>query len=330
MSSRFFLYTPALCAAALLLTALLLPGCGGTVPMDPTASALRSGQTAVQPRQSWMTPEAKRGDLLYVSEYGGGVVDVFSYPHGQLVGELTNFFTPIGECLDKRGDVFIVNANINHGNPSIQEFAHGGTTMLESLSDPDEEPYACAVDRRSGDLAVTDQFGGISIYQNAQGSPTILRDPYMDLALWVGYDNQGDLFVDGLNAKIDTELDELPQGKKAWSKLTLSAPVGFPGEIQWDGSHITMGDDQYQSLNTSAIDQLQISGLTATILSTTVLSGSVEAYGTWIQGNRVVVPEESRSDDAVDVWHYPAGGSAIKSLDKSFNGPVGAVVSPAH
>jgi hypothetical protein len=277
-----------------------------------------------------MAPQAKRSDLLYVSEYGGGVVDVFSFPKGELMGELTGFFTPQGECVDTHGNVFIVNLNENRGQPSIQEFAHGGSSPLESLSDTNQSPYACAVDPTTGNLAVTNQFGPIAVYPHAKGSPTMLRDPFMDLALWAGYDNRGNLFIDGLNAKIATELDEFPNGKKAWTKITIDGTVGFPGNLQWDGSHLTIGDVQYQSQNASAIDRLSISGSGATILSTTVLGGSEEVFGTWIQGKRVIGPEDGHAFDAVDYWSYPGGGNSTKSLNKSFNGPFGAVVSPAR
>lgn len=324
-----------LCAGALTLGGCVAPSLNSTPPFD-SAPFGRSAQGdnvgaryARADKGSWMLPEAKRGDLLYISEYGGGVVDVFTFPRGKFVGQLGGFITPQGECRDKRGDVFIVNLNQNHGNPSIEEFAHGGTTPIESLNDSGQEPYGCSVDTQTGNLAVANESGGVALYANAKGNPTLLADPDITLALWCGYDNRGNLFLDGLNSKIATEFDELPKGKSTFTKITLNQTVGFPGNIQWDGSHLTLGDALYQGNNTSAIYQLKISGSTGTILGTTKLAGSEEVFGSWIQGARVVGPEEGPSFDKVDYWSYPAGGNATKSLTKSFAGPFGAVVSPA-
>jgi hypothetical protein len=89
--------------------------------------------------------------------------------------------------------------------------------------------------------------------------------------------------------------------------VTPNQTVGFPGNIQWDGSHVTLGNALYHDNNTSAIYQLKISGSTGTIRGTTKLGGSEDVFGSWIQGARVVRPEEG----------------------PSFGGPSGAVVSPA-
>ena len=81
-----------------------------------------------------MEPNAKNQDLLYVSDEQTCDVYVFSYREGNLVGTLTSgigFNAPGGECVDKRGDIFITNGNATN----ILEFAHGGTTPIERLKD---------------------------------------------------------------------------------------------------------------------------------------------------------------------------------------------------
>jgi len=60
----------------------------------PQIAALQS-QSALRDRSgSWMLPEAKSEDLLYISDVTG--VHVFSYPKGTLVGDLTGFASPQG------------------------------------------------------------------------------------------------------------------------------------------------------------------------------------------------------------------------------------------
>jgi hypothetical protein len=321
--SNLFIGSAAACAST------LFAGCGSG--LQPSAAP--SVSAAAKVRTSGMVPEAKRSDLLYISEYGGGVVDVFSFPNGKQVGTLNGFNSAQGECVDKKGDVFINNANINNGQPSIVEFAHGGTSPIATLSDNDQDPYGCAVDPRTGTLAVSNQSGKVALYQKAQGDPAYITDPDMALMLWCGYDNAGDLFVDGLNFKVATQLDEVPKGKTSFTPIQISGTIGFPGSIQWDGTHLTVEDAEYQGQDTTAIDQLQISGSSATIVGTTVLEGSEEVFEGWIAGKRLIGPEEGPSFDAVDFWPYPAGGKSIKSLHKSsgfFDGVFGAVVSPAR
>jgi len=72
-------------------------------------------------RPSWMTPDAKLRELLYVSDDATYDVYVFSYPQGKLVGTLTGFAAPGSLCSDAQGDVFIPNVLTS----TIVEYAHG-------------------------------------------------------------------------------------------------------------------------------------------------------------------------------------------------------------
>src|ERR1700728_389190 len=94
-------------------TAAMLPliaACGGSQPpigapgAMPQASAIA---THADRGKSWMLPEAKSEDLLYVSNYANGTVTVYSYKAGKLVGTLSGLRLPTGLCTNKRGDVFI-------------------------------------------------------------------------------------------------------------------------------------------------------------------------------------------------------------------------------
>jgi hypothetical protein len=55
--------------------------------------------------------------------------------------------------------VFITDTSTSQ----ILEFAHGGTTPINTLSDYDYQPVSCAVDPKSGNLAVTS--GGLGLPQ---------------------------------------------------------------------------------------------------------------------------------------------------------------------
>src|ERR1700729_644904 len=93
------------------LAVALLAGCGGTQSQGTGTSDMAPQSRApvghAEPDSSWMSPEAKSHDLLYV--VSGSNVDVFTYPGGTLVGTLTGFEYPLGLCSDSNGNVWIAN-----------------------------------------------------------------------------------------------------------------------------------------------------------------------------------------------------------------------------
>jgi hypothetical protein len=297
--------------------------------------ATGSGNTELVPDRTTATAgRSTSGDLLYISEYGGGVIDVFSYPQGAFVKSIAYLDgTPQGECVDKKGNVWVVEIG---GHPTIQEFSHTGTA-IGSLSDQGENPYGCSVDPVTGNLAVSSEYsstsfqGSVSIWKKAGGAPAVYTDPAIDLMLWCGYDNRGNLFVDGLPPSGSSEFAfaELPKGSKTFTNIELKG-IAFPGNIQWDGSSLTVGDPAYKS--GSAIFRVTVSGSKAAITGKTALKDSYEVYQSWIQGGSVIGPDDGPSLDAVQLWKYPVGGRPAMTLSKGsstfFNGPFGAVVSP--
>ncbi|HEY2555390.1 MAG TPA: hypothetical protein VGI15_09065, partial [Candidatus Cybelea sp.] len=193
-------------------------------------------------RRSWMSPDAKKSSLLlYISDEASGDVYVYAYrsPNhlGKLVGTLTGFSTPSGECVDKAGDVFVTNT----GADDIIEYAHGGTTAINTLADlPGEFPYSCAIDRTTGNLAVTDLFssygsGNVAIFPNAQGTPSIYTDPDFGGMYFVAYDNAGNLFLDGTpSGSGEFVFGELPNGSSTITTIALNTSISFPGGVAWD------------------------------------------------------------------------------------------------
>lgn len=273
---------------------------------------------------SWMDPGAKSGDLLYVSDTESSYVYVFSYPKGKLVGTLMDFADPAGECIDKKGDVFIANT----GESDILEYTHGGTSPLATLDDSGYFPTGCSVDPTTGNLAVTNFTttgsgqGDVVIYAHAKGNP---KGNYTDSAIFemflCGYDASGNLFLDGLSHGSAFAFAELRKGGAALTNVTLDQSIGLPGAVQWDGKYVAVGD---QATNT--IYQFSISGKRGKKMGSTVLGGAAEVFQFWIDGSQVIGPDSSAAD--VKVWDYPAGGKAIKTLTGVYV-PLGAAVSPA-
>ena len=74
-------------------------GMRGSAPPSTTFTQ-PSANAVVRPAhaRSWMLPEAKSETLLYVSNVY--TITVYSYPKGKLVGTLSDFEKPYGECVD--------------------------------------------------------------------------------------------------------------------------------------------------------------------------------------------------------------------------------------
>jgi hypothetical protein len=124
----------------------------------------------------------------------------FELPSLALLGTLTGFNGPQGECSDKLGHVWVTNTY----SYQILEFAHDGS-LVNTLTDPSGLPVSCAWDKKTGNLAVTNiyDFGGsqppgeVLVYPGASGTPTAYTDADMYYYYSDGYDSHGNLFIDG-------------------------------------------------------------------------------------------------------------------------------------
>jgi hypothetical protein len=278
-----------------------------------------------------MTPGATTQDLLYVSNYGDNEVLAYSYPQGKLVGKLTGFAGPEGICADKKGDIWIVN----HTGPDVVEYKHGGTKRIATLHDRGESPISCSVDPATGDLAVTDfNLADVSIYAHAKGSPKLYAIPNSEWTYFCGYDDKGNLFVDGwTGATLGFVFAELPKGKKSFTVIHLTgAIIYFPGNVQWDGKHVAVGDEEYQHTPSGYYESAiyQTTGAGGKIVHKTVLSGSGDIVEFSIEGNTVIGPDfQWEGANSVYFWSYPAGGKIKRSLKKGFSEPIGSAISLA-
>jgi hypothetical protein len=290
-----------------------------------TTPALSIGTSS----RSWMNSHAKSGDLMYVSNtVGGGSgtarVTVYSLPSMKLVGTLTGFKDPQGECVDKAGDVYVTDITLDE----VFEYAHGGTSPIKTLSDASGAPVGCAVNPLTGDLAVSNFYdfsgsGGILIYPGGSGNPTQYDNPNIYYYYLPCYDNKGDLFVVGLNGGFRSPtLAELSTASDSFTTITLNQSIGDPGDVQWHGKYLAVGD---QSVN--EIYQFKIAGSSGKLKGTTDLGDAEDVFQFWIVGNEVIGADNEGDD--VGFWPYPAGGSPIKTLNTDVSFPEGVTLSKA-
>ena len=338
---KFSLLTYALICTA---SAVLMAGCSSGssslgAPLGVTPSAFYSPRTisingllitAAHPNLRMrshvgpVTPDKhheKKGLYQYVSDFYNSALVEFDYPKGDSsIGEISGVADdPQGECGDAlygaaKRDFWVVSS----GADEIEEFTVGGTGPIKILSESTGEAAGCAMDPSSGNLAVTLLgTGAVVIFTDASGTGTVVADG-MASTYFDGYDNKGDLFVDGITESDTYGVVEMASGSSSFSPVTLSNTIQFPGGIQWDGKYVTLNDQEGH-----AIYGYTCSGMRCTLERTVSLSGSGDCAGTWIGKGDVFCADAG--NEAVEVWKYPAGGSPIASLTGPVDLPIGIV-----
>ena len=297
----------------------LLAGCNGTA-----ASVAPEALPA-----SWMSPGAASQALLYVTNSGLSSVDVYAWPALTRAGTLSGFQIPYAECVDGAGNVYIVD----YGARQVDEYRHGGSKAFKTYADEEGNPIACSVDKMTGNLAVSNLTAGASkpgnvlVFPQGTGKPTKYTAPGFRFYWFVGYDDRSNLFVDG-EAPSVVALAELPKGGATFEAIAMNQSIAFPGDVQWDGKYLAVGDQR-----ADRIYQFAISGKTATEKSSSSLGGASDVFQFWITGGTTRHPQgtevvgASYGSDKVELWKYPAGGSPLARL-AGFYGPNGVVISP--
>jgi hypothetical protein len=308
--------------------------------LNPTATSAAIATNARRPdhRRSWLRPDIKKHEhVLFVSDASTGDVYLYKLPGLDVVGRLTGFDQPQGECSDTKGDVWVTDAN----GQTIYELSHQG--KLEArLSDTSGYPVGCAWDASTGNLAVMNLFGlnstagAVLIYPDASKSPTSYANAAQYYYDFGSYNTQGDLFFDGRNANGSFMLSELPKG--ASSAKTISVTGGtiyFPGLVQWGATYLNVGDQDCGNLYSSCVYWLTVGAKSAAIEGKASLeSSSGEQICDLAQG--VILKNAIYGSDndfcgygasATYAWPYPGGGSPTSSNDTVDSTPVGAAVS---
>jgi hypothetical protein len=286
------------------LAMLFLAACSGPLGRNGAPPAMTPAG-----RQSWMAPAAQ-GDLLYISELYSSVTNVYTYPRGQFVGSLTYPGSGTGGlCSDKAGDIFITTAY------AIYEYQHGFATPVATIAAAAD---GCSIDPITGDLAAAIPNSGVSIYRAGPRYqwhlPRLYKIPRL---LSCGYDGKGNLFVDG----VPPYFKELPRGGSKFENVSLSKLPKNPGNIEWDGRYVAVGDGQ-----NLLIRRFAISGTRGTQVGMLHLAGPSQGEQFWIQGNTIIAPAYSNGWIA-GFWRYPHGGFAYNAISET--SAYGATVSVA-
>lgn len=295
----------------------MLAGCSGSQPQPGLLGATaNAGRTAARAGRdtSWILPEATQHTLLYISTATAGVY-VYDYPSRRIVGTLTDAITPQGLCSDAAGNVFVSDAS----GQQVLEYAHGGSAPVKRLTGAGY-PISCAVDPRSGNLAVASDTSAISIFFKAKGRPKLVNDPGANF-WFCAYDSKGNLFAnDDFPKHHQIFIGELPRGSSTFKNLKLDRLIKYPLGIQWYDGYLALGDT-----TDNKIYQVRVSNSDAKLVLTTRLVGAKDTRQFTFYRNKLISPDPS--SDFAGIWSYPAGGGPLRKIDGIFGEPLGSAIS---
>lgn len=328
-------------ALACFAAAVTFAGCNGpqasTVPAHASFSELKAPVASASQEPGGVKTASE--DLIYLS-YGScgsftgecyAEVAIYTFPGGDPIGTWNAAGYALGECADKAGNVFVTYILGSVGE--VFEFAHGDTSPAKTLSDPAGFPVACSVDTDSGDLAVVNDTGSLSIYTHASGNPTTFNYPGVTLNS-VGYGDRGTLFVDGLTAYPSSKfvLAKLPKGGSSFENVTPNKQVNGAEELFWDGKYLALQAGYNQ------IYRFEIRGSSGRFVGATQpkhLRGGIDQY--WIVDNQIVAAYSWKpcraicSDEGtVGIWHYPSGRVITKHFTPDLSPAAGMALSLAQ
>jgi hypothetical protein len=309
--SRLAIYALGLSAAV-----GLMAGCssnGGTAFGVPSAMSSLSHLVSVTSDK-----HAKKKAVYQYMSVSNAILE-YDYPKSdKSIGQI-----PVGGGAGECADVLYGAAKrdfwVTVPGDEYDEFAVGATRPIKTLTESVGLASNCAMDPITGNLAAPIFGNGdVVIFAHASGSGTAMTTPLFE-AYFAGYDNNGNLFVDGRTSSFAFGLVELPKGSSTFESVSISNTVSFPGAVQWDGKYLTVGDQE-----SHAIYRYSVSGTAATLKGTVSLTGSSDCGQTWIGSGGVVFCPDSGNTQG-EVYKYPAGGSAIAILMTNGYGPGGVV-----
>jgi len=337
-------------ALALLASCGQASSTGGASGLSPTLAVMRP---TVHPDHGtpWMAPEARDAKmLLYVGdEDKTNDVFIYDFPSGKAVGKLTGFDGPSGLCVDAAGDVYVPNLM----NGTTVEYAHGGTKVLNTY-DAGGVSIGCSVDSK-GDLAVTNYEGTMTVYA---GGKSNRGTRYTDSSCggdWqpAGYDDKGNLYLEGVNASNGVVICELPADSTSMRVVSSSGiGIGNAGAVTWDGKYLVLSGNPIGSGSQGSELLVRVTegadGSLQAVSDTQLVDSCYDGYVdiplpfilgekntpvNRVQGHTVLGPNTWCTNSGyskVEYWKYPKGGAPFAQLSNPPNAPDGAVVSIAE
>ena len=312
--------------SGLLVLASILVACGGMqssvsgpLPHTKNTSHVRPDRSG-----SWTDTASSYGLLLYVALPFNRIVNIYTVPGAQLVGQIKGLRYPWALCSDNSGDVWVADEPTYY-RTTIAEYAHGGTSPIRTLRDTNGAVQACAYDSTTGNLAAASAYdysrgAYVDVYAHARGKPIIYRPASVWLPNSVAFDSLGDLFLAGKDGPYAAGTDWLRKGSSTFAILKLKKPHTYP-----HSGIVISGTELIEIAHPSLINEYAIT------------EGKAKYNGSFtldVPGNIGFVSLTNSTLAASDfssnvyLFNYPGGGSPTVTISGLYE-PQGVTLSVA-
>jgi len=216
------IYPITVCAIAFL--APILAGCAATSPLVPQRSA-----TEGAPRLRATSPDMTQA-LLYVSDEGPNVVDIYSAAHPRQgpIGQITDGIdVPDGMTTDRAHNLYVTNASGN----TVQVYAPGGTSPIRTYTQGLSAPVN-AVIGADGRLYVDNNNGGATFiveYPPGSMTPDVKISSHPGFGSGLAVDGNGRLYASYHDSSGHGWVYRYPKGSTNGTNLDLAThtPAGL-------------------------------------------------------------------------------------------------------
>lgn len=286
------------------------------VPTGVTAGSASQthGAVHISNVRGWISPDAKKQRLLYVSD---AFVEIYSVPTYSLVGQITEGINePDGLAVDKHGNLYVAN----YLGRTVTIYKPGETSPSLTLTESNY-PVDVAVGS-NGYVYACDLKGGVDVYKPGATSP-IRRLTNPDLAggvLGVAVDSSNDVYAAGETMYYSSPAAvEFAKARGPGKNLGLTGLYHPTGVIVED-KYLIVSDVYEGLILTYAPGQ--------TSPSSTFTAPYPERSAINKGENVIYVPAHDYYPDQVGVYDYPSGTLVTTVSVGGY--PGGAALSPAH
>jgi hypothetical protein len=262
-----------------------------------------------------MSPEKKKKkkQLLYVSDEGSGVIDIFSVPSYSEVGQITSGLDqPEGIATDKKGNLYV--SNLSGGTVTV--YKPGGTSPSLTLTEPDG-PDDVAVGS-NGYVYVGDTDGGVDVYPpGATSSSSRLTNSDLDEGVYgVGVDASNNVYAAGLGSS-GAVVVEFADASGSGTNLSLTELEEPSGVLIDKHNDVVVSDGELGAVLIYPPGQ--------TSPSSTISATGADRSALNKNESEIYVPEGG--NDQVGVYDYPKGTAGTTISIGNFTS--GTALSPA-
>ena len=171
--------------------------------------------------------------------------------NGNLVGTLTDGLSaPAGTMANTQGLLYIANAT----GANVAVFANGGTTPVETLADPGEEPGDVAVSKKlvvvSNEYGISSSPPNVAVYKKGATSPSyVLNAPGAFQGIGVAIDTKGNCYWSyNADSSSGGHIIEFAGCKPKSKAVDLGLTLGDAGGLAFDGDGNLWFTDQSSGL----------------------------------------------------------------------------------